>query len=58
MPFVNNSSSGWAVVRNDSGQVVAVYPSEEEANAKARELGDGYDVRYGRSDGGDFDEAL
>jgi hypothetical protein len=57
MPFVNNASSGWAVVRSD-GHVVGAYPSEDEANAKAQEMGDGYDVKYGRSDGGDFDEAL
>jgi len=57
MPFVNNSGSRWAVVRDD-GHVVGTYPSEEEANASAREMGDGYSVKYGRSEGGDFDEAL
>lgn len=57
MPFVNNTGSGWAVVRSD-GHVVGTYPSEEEANARAQEMGDGHEVKYGRSTGGDFDEAL
>lgn len=58
MPFLNNTGSGWAVVRSDPRHVAGVYGSEEEARAKAEELGDGYEVKYGRADGGDVDEAL
>ena len=60
MPFIHgNAGSGWAVIPNDPHHFVGMFGSEEEANAKAAEMGDGYEVRYGRSgDGSDFDEAL
>jgi len=61
MPFITgHGRSGWAVVRDDPHHFVGMFGSEEEARAKAAEMGHGYAVRYGRfSDGGgDVDEAL
>ena len=61
MPFIGgNNRSGWAVVRSDPHHFVGMFGSEDEAQAKAREMGDGYEVKYGRfSDSGEgVDEAL
>lgn len=61
MPFIGgNARSGWAVVRSDPRHVAGMFDSEEEANAKAAEMGGGYEVRYARvsDDGSGIDEAL
>jgi len=60
MPFIRGSErTGWAVLRNDPRHVAGVYDTEQEANAKAAELGPEYEVRHGQiGDGSDFDEPL
>jgi hypothetical protein len=60
MPFISgNDRSGWAVVRGEPRHVAGVYETEQEANAKAAEMGEGYEVKYGRVSGdSDVDEAL
>ncbi|GAA0298208.1 hypothetical protein GCM10009087_05030 [Sphingomonas oligophenolica] len=42
---------GWGVVRESPWHFVGLFPTQDEAQAKAREMGSGYIVRYGeRSD--------
>ncbi len=48
MPFIMGKSvKGWGVVRNSPWHFAGLYPTQEEAEAKAREMGAGYVVRLG-----------
>jgi hypothetical protein len=48
VPFtMGKSVKGWGVVRNSPWHFAGLYPTKQEADAKAREMGSGYVVRLG-----------
>ena len=48
MPFETGVTlTGWGVVRGEPWDFVGIYDTESEALAKASEMGDGYEVKYG-----------
>ena len=56
MPFVNGETLiGWGVVRNSPWHFAGLFPTEEQAKAKAREMGSEYIVAYGENRAGSDD---
>lgn len=48
VPFGGHKSkSGWAALCREPWHVAAIYGTRKQAEAKARELGEGYKVFYG-----------
>jgi hypothetical protein len=56
MPFVGgNTLTGWGVVRNAPWHFAGMFASKAEADAKAAEMGEGYEVYYGENREGSDD---
>jgi hypothetical protein len=56
MPFVEGTTlTGWGVVRNGPWHFVGIYPTKEEAEAKAAAMGPEYEVHYGENREGSDD---
>jgi len=48
MPFPGKDNiSGWGVIRMDPWDFAGVFEFREQAEARSKEKGDGYIVRYG-----------
>lgn len=53
MPFVDGTTlTGWGVVRNSPWHFEGLHASQEEAEARAAELGSAYEVHYGENQEG------
>jgi hypothetical protein len=56
MPFVNGTTlTGWGVVRGSPWHFAGIFPTKDEADAKATEMGDGYEVHFGENREGSDD---
>lgn len=53
MPFKEgNTVAGWGVVRNAPWDFAGIFKSKDEAEAKAADMGEEYDVHYGENQEG------
>lgn len=53
MPFQTGQTiSGWGVFRSAPWRFVAIFPTKDEAETKAKELGQDYEVKYGENQAG------
>lgn len=53
MPFKEgNTLTGWGFVRGAPWDFAGIFKTKEEAEAKAADMGEGYEVRYGENQEG------
>ena len=56
MPYLEgNTLTGWGVVRNAPWHFVGIFSDKGEAEAKAHEMGDQYEVHWGENREGSDD---